>query len=378
MSDSEVNPDEENVVTISLVDQLESPGPFAPPEDFTHGPEFEPEPRRPIPRFLKRGSYSARRRNELLAIFVSAAYCLIMSHMSYIQELSFYVLPLGYLNYIGWGLAAIGAMVYVVRLIDKGDFKYVREGIPVIGRILKVARVPNAEVPNVFTIQILAEYKDPESGNILELVLIPGDATSSIQMGKDGQPELQDQFEFAFAPGDYVTLVGMPGDQFLASLRIYGLLGLDPDREFALKNGRPKRGMPPYQVITIISAIVAAFALLMGVIYVVEFYWPTGGNWLWAAIPGGIAFAIGLVLGGIWALNSKDVHGIIDRLALAAGTGMFVTLFVLEIVFLTNALLDNSPSRFEPIRIVNFWQTTHNGIFRDYSIEYRPLRGGDS
>jgi len=370
----------EDVIEISLTEELEDPPPFDPPEDFQHGPEFEEEPPRSIPRSLKWGSYASRRRNSLLAVLVSAFYCFLLARLSFIYDLSFYILPLGYLDLVGAGLLLIAVVMAMNYTFGWGLYRYVRDAIPVTGRILKIARIPDNEMPNVYQIRIEVEYRDPDTRELRTVTLDPT-LTGSLQFDKSGMPEIKDALELTLAPGDYVTLVGYPGEQFEKSLKIYGLLGLDPDREFALKNGRPNRGMQPYHVIAVISAIVLAFGLLMGVIYVVEFYWPIGGNWMVAVIPGVTGAVIGLIFGSLWAFSSREEvqsSGLIDRIALAAGCGLFGTLLTLEAVFISNAMLDRTESNFEPVRVVEFWQTTHNFLFRDYSIEYTPLAGGDA
>ncbi|MCG6156392.1 hypothetical protein [Rubinisphaera margarita] len=371
-----------DAIELSLVDGLEGSQPFDPPEGFDHGPEFKESPPRSIPRFLKWGSYASRRRNSLLAVLVSAFYCFLLARLSFIHELSFYILPLGYLDLLGAGLLLVAGIMTLKYMFGRGLYRYVRDGIPVTGRILKIERISGGDIPYVFLIQVEVEYRDPETQEIQRATLpLEPPLTSSVHFDAAGQPEVKDALELTFAPGDYVTLVGLPDGPFEKTLRIYGLLGLDPDREFALKNGRPNRGMQPYHVVAVISFIMLLFGLLLGVIYVVEFYWPVGGNWTIAIVPAVIGAIGGLIFGGLWAFGSRpeiQASGLIDRIALAAGCGLFATLLALEVVFLSNAMLDRSESQFEPVQIVDFWQTTHSFLFRDYSIEYRPLNGGEA
>src|SRR5688500_18310060 len=82
-------------------------GPFAPPAGFTLGEEFDPPAPRPIPAILKRGSYRRRADRRSLTLLVFGALCSIYSSTRIVQELSYYLLPLGYLEWIGYGLSAL-------------------------------------------------------------------------------------------------------------------------------------------------------------------------------------------------------------------------------------------------------------------------------
>src|SRR5436190_5735684 len=79
-------------------------GPFTPPAEFDHGNEFDPVPPRPIMRRLRTGSFGRRKWSTVLTLFVLGAGCVIFAPIPFIQKLSWHILPLWYLDWIGYGL----------------------------------------------------------------------------------------------------------------------------------------------------------------------------------------------------------------------------------------------------------------------------------
>ena len=89
-------------------------GPFNPPAEFDHGNEFDPVPPRPIMRGLRSGSFGRRRWSTVLTLFVLGVGCVIFAPIPFIRKLSFHILPLWYLDWIGWGLIGLAVIIGIV------------------------------------------------------------------------------------------------------------------------------------------------------------------------------------------------------------------------------------------------------------------------
>ncbi len=116
-------------------------GPYLPPQDFDHGEEFEPAVPRPIPGFLKVGSYARRSRGTMYSLFVLGLMCVVFWPIPFVQGLSFYILPLQYLHWIGLGLIAIAMFQFLAGLVTSGRYKYVKEGTPFVGRVSSINHI---------------------------------------------------------------------------------------------------------------------------------------------------------------------------------------------------------------------------------------------
>lgn len=363
---------------VSYEDIAKSLGPFDPPADFDHGPEFEADVPRPIPKRLKSGSYTSRRKATVRVLMVLGIGCFVFAPMPFVETISYYILPLGYLNWVGAALVLFGVIALVRNLTTSGLFSYVQKGEPIVGRILTPAiqDAGNAEMP-MFRLAAGIEYRDPDSGVQKFATCVTQDQWGAGDVEKFSQD---------FAAGEYVTLVAKP-DSVESTLKLYGYLGLDPDREYVLKNGRPLKGVSPSTAVLIALGILAILGVLLMGIHVALYSIPSGGApWKFiAAGAGGLATALGL-----WFFarlrksdsnEEAEAQPALPTDAQAAQTmgpivsGILGTLAGLFGLCMLNAAFDGSEPKYEAIDVVNFWETTHNGIFRTYEIEYRTDRG---
>lgn len=338
-------------------------GPFDPPRDFHHGEEFADEPPRTVPRRLWTGSYAQRRRGNVRTLFVMGIGCVVFWPMPFVQTLSFYLLPLAYLHWLGLALIAFGIIGFFRNLLPNGEFKYVTEGRPLIGRVLTPALQPTG-TPDIPMVALAAavEYVHPETGQQANSTL-----TSSLSMTGSDTPRYSQTIE----AGDYVTLVTLP-DSFDASLRLYGYLGLDPDREYILKDGRPLQGTSASAAVLIAVGILAGVGVLLAGMHVVLTSIPSDGA-PWKFIAAGIAgLVVALMLWAIVRFRRRQAEG--EPTGASLGpiiSGILGTMAGLIGICLINSQFDKSPGLYDTVEVVNFWETTHNFVFRTYEIEFR-------
>ena len=347
--------------------------PFDPPSDFDHGEEFQPTVPRPIPRRLRRGSFSRRNHGIAMTWTALGAAFVMVAPWNVVWNMSFYILPLAYLGWIGLAMVAIGVLILLMNRISKKRFGYVISGHPFAGRILDVREHetvtinPETKAPMTqVRYQIAFEYENPETRRSEFTTLLTDEFWDKSQSV---------HYSLAIEPGDYVTLVAMPGN-VSASVRIYGLLGLDPSRDFLKFKGKPLSGISPFKAIAIAGIVFGILWMFVGLFYVLTFCFPEEWNW-----PLGLtAMALGATAGAILGLiiqrnsladeNASNVGSSIFLACCFGLTGLFAGLMGLGLI---NALGDKSLSRYESIEIVNHWQTTHNFIIRDYELEYSEI-----
>ena len=359
----------------SAEELAEALGPFSPPDDFDFGDEFAAEVPRPIPRQNWRGSYASRRRSQPLILIVLGIAFAVFRMLPSIENLGHYILPLWYLHWIGALLFVFGIGRLIRNQFAKDDFKYIRDGIPVVGRVIHQQRgeipqfVEGSMVGTICTIQALIEYINPQRG-VREFRYFQ---TESFPLPK------ADRYESGLVVGDYVTLVGLPGD-FATNLRLYAWTGLSPDQDWPKFDGKPLRGMTPLKALLITKSVLLVLGLFVGLLHVF-LNGPEDGPWLWP-----ITILISGVVSGavffVWIFHVKRWSSPIPGAAPAnlfrsIFTGMVTGLmFGVFAVFLLNSLFDRSQPVLRSIEITQHWQTTHNFLIRTYSVELRPIGGG--
>lgn len=354
----------------SPVTEAELP-PFEPPDDFDHGEAFASDPPRAIPPSARKSRFVAGRRTVVWTLLTLAAACWVTAPLPFVRTLSWYLLPLGYLDWCGLGLAVLAGFIWLRNATTVGRLEYYKHGEALVGRVL--AWGINAEGTNDapqgrFVANV--EFRHPET-NQLETRLVADDDV--FPLGEAAKRSC------GVERGDYLTLVYLPRD-FDKTLRIHGWQGIDPDRELMSKNGKQLKPMSPVAALLIVLAITAAFWCLLSFIYVIGRYEPLDVVWQPYAI--GIALAsipfIILMQFGIdrkaetkWPMFARRFG-----LGLLGVFGGFMVGF--PTVGFLNGWLDKSPPQFEPIRVVQLWHTTWNFIVRNYELEYTPYLGGDA
>jgi hypothetical protein len=344
-------------------------GPFAPPADFDHGVEFEGDTPRPIPGWLRKGSFGKRRQGVVLTLAMLGVGCVIFEPLPIVESMSHYFLPLAYLGWIGLGLLALSAIVWLKNRFSMERLAYVRDGIPFVGRVLSVDRpVTQTIIPETkqlverFQFAAKIEYDDPETRARQETVQFPEDQWDAKAIG---------EYDPGVEPGEYVTLVALPG-RIAETTKLYGFLGLDPDRDFITRNGKPLSGMSPFTAVIIAFAVFGGLWLLITGLYVIFSCFPEEFAWQ----PGLVFLGLGAVAGIVCMrallrrerkqsqpTKGETFWGFFGGAVLGLMGGAVSMAIV-------NAVFDRSPSVYRPVRIDNYWETTHKGIFRTYEVEY--------
>lgn len=370
--------------TPRLEDVAAELGPFAPPPDYAFEPELIPQAPRSVPALLRRGPAAIRDRRNLTTLFAAGVACLLFDRTRMVQELSYYVLPLGYLLWIGCALIAIAAVGAVLRrfgVVNSPWAKYLRNGAPVVARVLVndiyiTRRQVHGSTISRFGFNTGVELILPETGRR---------ACCWIHSDEIGDAGKRKRFAAPLEPGEYVTAVYFPG-AFETTARIYRLLGASPDVPFIQKDGRTwQPGVTLHTAGLCFVGICSILALLLGGFYAVTFRFPIDEAFGRAAKMGA-APAVVLLVVFAWLLrrvllrekaSAGEPAKPVTLWFVSIGGGAFGALFgTLILIAFANSGLDKSPPQYRDIEVINLWQTTHDGIFRDYEIEYRELPGG--
>lgn len=349
--------------------QIEELEPFSPPTDFDHGEEFEPPVPRPIPKYLRQGSFAKRGRGVIYSLIAIGIMFIVFRPIPFVQGLSAYILPLQYLHWIGLGLIAIGLWKFVTSVITSGRYQYVKDGTPFVGRVIACQKVDcgTTDVP-AFRHVASVEFHHPETGEHLTQDIAEPDTWSMAKVH---------QMSCDLQRGDYVSLVSIPG-KGETHHAVYGFLGLDPEREFILKNGRPMQGTSPFTAIMISFLIGFIVLMLMATFDVVMFSFPISGDW---KLPVGLAiagFVIGGMMGVLGSRQSKGKSQQESKFATFFGIGFLGALAAPLGLLILNSRLDQRPTQLEPVEVVEFWHTTTNFVIRNYELEYRELHSRET
>jgi hypothetical protein len=362
--------EEESLETIA-----ERLGPFQ-PDNHLIEPEFEPSPPRPIPPRLRNGPFGLRFRRNTLAAIGAGLICLGFARTQMVHELAWYFLPLGYLTWIALGIIGLSVAKVVIQFIRPGPYAYVRDGVPVVARVLRVdyfietIRVEGGRTSR-FGFAVDIQHPEPESGQLI---------CSQVRTATLGDANKAKRFTCPFQAGDHVTAVYLPG-KFPKSLCLYALQGLNPDVPYIRKDGKPwQPGMSWFAACALVVGIMIGIWAIIALLASFQFYWPISGptarHWMYF-----IPFAVVMgVLGSLamrWLLrteaanpNSIDPHKAGAWVAPLVGFVLVGCLFSTLVILYANAALDRSAPRYREIEVVELWEKTHDMVFREYTIEY--------
>jgi hypothetical protein len=362
---------------------------FDPPSGFSFEPEFLGHPPRTIPDELDQGPHALRLRARIVGLATAGVLCLVVSRAPGIDVLAQYLLPLAYLQWIGLGCFALAGIALIERARRMGPFAYVRDGMPLVARVLELQKAVSAIVngaPSTYALHARVALRHPETGEMLTATLKSNDFSAATK----------DRYDAPFRVGDYVTAVFLPG-RFEKSLRLYAFLDLNP--RLSLHRGAPE-GESPWKAALLVTVFAGFFLALVGNVYAFGRYQPLDLAYSSAWLPMTLG---GLVLGGgmlaALCLNHRNERtkaaeraraarargGAVEAPAPFLGTGAYRWLVGTMLLlgapllgaltavcwcFMANAWLDTSAARTLPARVEAMTQTTHVFLIREYQIEF--------
>lgn len=342
------------------------------PADEQHDPlqDFATEPPRSLPGYVRRGRYVRSRRATVYTLAMIGAACCLTAPWPFVQMLSWYLLPLGYLDWVGWFLLAL-AVVYLLRnLTSIGLLKYVRDGRVAIATVqqLGVLTGGNKEYP---TGRFVAEvsFVNPETGRPQTLSISTPDQYTGFQFAK---------MESGIAVGDRVAVVYVPGQ--IEQAQILGWLGVHPELDLLRRKGRPLAPLSPLFTAGAVLGVMAIIWLLLGFLYTLGRYLPIDDDGMWvgvAAIALGCVVFTAIFVFLAWRRQRKSETKIAYPYGLPILYGMicgFLTGFT-GVMFL-NGYFDQSPRQLQPVKIVQTWHQTIDFFLRTYELEFQPYPNG--
>jgi hypothetical protein len=367
---------------------LKDLGPFRPPSSLE--PEFHAPVPRPVPETLRRGTYGRKRRAALWfsALFSASAYVCWWATRG--TTLDFYFLAMPYFHLVAAASAAVGVALATAQRFFPGRYRYLRDGAPMPARVRDIRLEVSARShgsASQYHYVCTVDYRAPgECETRLAVIASP-----------DFSEILKDATETPLRVGDYVTAVELAGKP----ITLYGFLQLNPEVDFVRRKRRkPGQGTALRGALIWLTFVYLFLGIMLAVTALPSMSGiglPEDADWGWG-VPAAVVAAIGgAVLAWIWMRRSETkrqaaiearnasaraegrpieelgpvVAGRFNRaLLILAGALMPVILGALGIGTL-NAVLDESPARYEAVAITDFYHETWLGIFRNYEVRYQ-------
>jgi len=379
------------------MENINNPGPFAPPKDYQFESEFQEHAPRSIPPELRSGRYARGKRKAVWGFLAAGVICISCSPLPIVKTWGLYFLPLQYLLWIGIGCLAASVLQLVSYLWSGGAYRYVREGVPLIVRIndlaLRVKTIVNGQ-PQTYQFVARIEFQEPITGQLTVVDTASNDISATSK----------DSLTTSYKVGDYATAVYLPSNPE-KTLRLYGFLDLHPDLGVVRRD--TKREGSLLVVVLLVFLLFGFFGVLFWNIYALSRYKRVEMSYSQYVLPVGIGggllgvplFAF-LILNSIRAEKKRQErneealareepvelesarkghwlggYGILFGLVLIAGSILMGGLTMTCWCFTANALLDRSPGQLRPVKVDDMIMTTHHAIFREYKIEYHFLDG---
>ena len=374
-------------------------GPFEPPADYAFEPEFDEQRPRPIPDQVRLGRFYRGRRAAVSGWVGFGLVCLTLAPIPFIQTLSWTILPLAYLSWIGLGALLIGGFLAIRNRTTLGLGQYIERGIPVVVRVRDLLFAPTAIVNGQaagFGYKALLDVLDPTTGEptqvVAESLPIPAARKTSTAI--------------SYRVGDYATGVLLPGEP-IEKVKLYGFLGLHPELGLIRRDAERPGRWDWLKLIAMIFVGGGFFGALLWNLYAFGRYQPFDFGVREGIAPFAIGGLIGLtclVLGVLHnrrqrqtlaerhqrAITSGNVDEIIRTIAdieamaptsgivgrvfgglfLTAGAVLLGGITSLCIAFSINALLDDSGPQIALVQIDELSTVTWNFVYRQYVVDY--------
>lgn len=344
-------------------------GPFD-PSQLAPPPEFLPPMPRPIPSALSAGSHERSTKAGLIGCAAIGVILCLLQCTGLHRTMGFYIWGLAYAGWIGLGILLLVGLATIWHFASIGLFEYVRDGELIPARVLRAEAWKGGQQGLQFGYEMSVEIIDPESGKRTMMQLTTGVVHGVATMA---------QHEFRARPGDYIHLVWLPGKPFLKSLKIYGMMGLNPDYDLVWRNGKPRPPTSPFEPLIAVGVLLGLGLCGLAVYYSISYFspiHPTGGFYF----ASGLCALAAAVLTGV--IGSKFVDLVIKPpRSDMDGYAMTILAAMVAAVALgylgpaaVNVGLDRSAPRFEAVEIVNYWQRRFM-VFRSFDFAYVEADG---
>jgi hypothetical protein len=145
-------------------------GPFQPPAHYRFEEELQCDLPRPIPPEARQGRLAQKQRTVFWVLFFIGLIGLLCSPLPIVHTWGLYFLPLQYLLWISIALLSFAFLGPMARLLARGPYQYIEEGVPLVARIRELILQP-ASIHNGQTLAYrfvaLIDYGDPLTGQSL-------------------------------------------------------------------------------------------------------------------------------------------------------------------------------------------------------------------
>lgn len=367
---------------------------FPPPSDY----QCEDILNAPTPRKIPEEVQQAmERKSRMVAICLAASssICLALWRVPIVQTMGLYFLPLQYLHWIAGGLF-FGSLISLFGFNRKAGIEYFEKGKPTLARIDELSFGPTLiynGTPTHYAYQAVVAYLDPTDGKQKQV------ATQTRSLGAGAKTT----FDMTYKVGDYVTalfLAEKPKD----SIRLMGFLELDPTQGLVKKN-RGAETITVKDVAKLVGLAIAIplfFVVLLWNVIAFGRFQPlseTPSMYIWPFSLGGVVglvIVIASILHSRKGAKEKDarnqqalaegkavehgsdsvwgqpgVGGWVVKILLAVGGPFLVGGIFFCWAMTLNAWFDTSPEEARIVLVTNRIMVTHNGIFREYKVEYK-------
>jgi hypothetical protein len=351
--------------------------------------ELLPPIPRPVPVSLTQHPVRRARRasNRTFSVFllVFSVLAWLFRDSSWMRNAALYFTPLGGLSWLCWigvGLGVWGLFQWWTPW-NKDPFNYLRNGIPVVGRVvdlrLEVAVKTNG-APTSFAYDAYFQFKDPATQTL-----------SVARLRSQQVPASMAQLDrLRCRVGEYRTALYLPGE-VAKSLTLYGFTGVNPDLDLIERKTAARASWK-----TLLWAIVVSGSMV-AVFWGLSAYslthvdvhrlltWLAPGACLGAILPW-FAYTkrvraeernnLRAIQQGSTRTGSTYRRG--SRLGQALLGAIAGTLLFGGILLTVNGMFDRSPGRSTTVEVGDTWCTTHNGLLKTYEVEYVDPETGKS
>ncbi len=360
--------------------------------------EFEPEflfpVPRPLPDWFAHSEFAQQARRQVILAAASGLFLIALSSTHWTKRLGLFVLPFAYLDFIGLGLIVIALFKLLAVVLHRGPIAYLVRGKPIAAEVLSLTKAPVLRVNGVDArYAIVAEigYLHPQTGN---------EVTQFVQ-SNDFLADTRERYSTSLQVGDIVTAVYL-GSAVERSLRLYGFLGLNPQRRFLIDAKSYRAGSHRLSLGAQILVLALFFSQLIANVYAFAFFCPIDFDWLKQLPPFLIGAACLTLLFGVLSYlayrkrkalwfeqqaaaaqrgevqeaysasiwERGGIEGFALKLLFAVGGPLLLGISALCLAFIANGALDRSTPEILPVELTQLTVSTENFILREYSIEF--------